>query len=415
MSGQYSASSCHLFRAPWVIPITSSVIRDGAVVVNHDAIIAVGSYSEISSSYPDIPVTECLGVILPALVNAHIHLDLSIYGPVKQESSESTMCDWISHLLQKRINSNYSAKEIKLAAQLVVQKQHESGVGLMLDITNSELGEFDSCPAEIETLFEMLGPSRSATQAAIGTISELAEDTVVTGHAPYSTTPELLSYIKERCKKQDSLFSMHLAENIDEALLLTDGSGCFAQFLMDRGVESDTYPIEAIDSDGVVGYLHKMGILDEKSICVHCIHLTQKEMKILADSGAHVCLCPGSNEFLYVGIASLEKLLDHNILPALGTDSITSNPFMSMWNEMAILRRNTPSVSAHTILSIATIGGARAMHREKDFGSLENGRTSSILHIQDSKYTGIENEELILEQIISKDGPDSIDWLSFPK
>ena len=412
MSALNSDLPCHLFRAPWIIPITSPVIKDGAVVMNRDIIVAVGSYSNISSRFPGIQVTECSGVIMPALVNAHIHLDLSIYGPVEQESSQSTMCDWISKLLKKRINSEFSEDEIIAAAETIAQKQYESGVGLMLNVTNSDLGTFDSCPARIESLLEILGPSKPATQTAITVIEKLPKTTRVTGHAPYSTTPELLSYIKERCKRNNSVFSIHLAENPDESLLLTNGSGCFAQFLKDRGADSDTFPIKDIDGNGVTGYLGEIAILDDKSICVHCVHLSEEEIVLIAESKAHVCLCPGSNDFLNVGTAPLEKLLDQKILPALGTDSITSNPAIDMWNEMSLLRRNHPSVSADTILSIATIGGAQAMHQEKDFGSLENGCTSSILHIQDSNYKGITKEELLVERLVSEGHPESIEWLT---
>jgi len=92
--------SPRIFRAPWVIPVTSAVLSDGAVVLDQDSIIAVGQYDDIVARFSDLPVTKCSGVILPALVNAHIHLDLSIYGPVPQESAESSMCDWISSLLK---------------------------------------------------------------------------------------------------------------------------------------------------------------------------------------------------------------------------------------------------------------------------------------------------------------------------
>jgi cytosine/adenosine deaminase-related metal-dependent hydrolase len=379
--------------------------------MNQDSIVEVGSYADVSCRFPDIPVTDCSGVLLPALVNAHIHLDLSVYGPVPQESSESTMCDWVSSLLKIRQEAGFSEHELKAAAEKIMQGQYESGVGLLLDIGNIKLGDFDSCSIERVSLLEMLGPSKAAEGATITAIEELPQGQAVTGHAPYSTTPELLRYIKKRCTAQDSLFSLHLAENPDESLLLTKAEGCFAQFLKDRGGLDATFPIPGIDSSGVVGYLQKSGILDEKTICVHCVHLTRDEMKIISNSQAHVCLCPGSNRFLSVGIAPLEEFLDLKILPALGTDSITSNPGLDMWAEMALLRKNHPIVSAETIFTIATLGGARALHREKDFGSLEKGRTSSILHIRGTQYEEAVTGAQLLDRLTSGGRPDSIDWL----
>jgi aminodeoxyfutalosine deaminase len=406
-----SNSPCRVLRAPWVVPVTAPVLHDGGVVINQHSIVAVGSYGDISCRFPDIPVTDCPGVLLPALVNAHIHLDLSVYGPVPQESGESTMCDWISSLLKIRQEAGCSELEIQSAAETAAHRQYESGVGLMLDIGNSKLDDFDSCPVEIVPLLEMLGPSQAAECATIAAIEELSPKQAVTGHAPYSTTPELLRYIKKRSNAQNTLFSLHLAENPDESQLLAHGEGCFAQFLKDRGGFDSSFPIPGIDSSGVVGYLQQLGIMDEKTICVHCVHLTREEMKIIGSSQAHVCLCPGSNRFLSVGTAPLEEFLDLNILPALGTDSITSNPGLDMWDEMALLRNNHPSVSADTILAIATLGGAMALHREKDFGSLEKGRTSSILHVCGTKYENAANGRQLLDQLTSGGRPDSIDWL----
>jgi aminodeoxyfutalosine deaminase len=404
-------SSWQLFRAPWVIPVTAPVLQDGAVVIDGKRIVAVGTYCELSSRFPDLSPVQCSGVLLPALVNCHIHLDLSIYGTVPPTPGDRTMCDWIRALLKKRQQSEYSDEELRAAAEKTATDQYISGVGLMLDIGNVDLGALNSCPAEVHSLFEMLGPSRVAQQAAIETIQAFPPGMPVTGHAPYSTTPELLRYIKNRCNEQGELFSLHLAENPDEALLLLKDEGCFPQFLKERGGRDDTFPIPGIDSSGVVGYLQSLGLFDKKTICVHCVHLTAQELEIITSSGAHICLCPGSNKFLGVGKAPLEQLLEHNILPALGTDSIASNPVLDMWLEMALLREEHPGVSPETVLAMATLGGAKAMHREDDYGSLEEGRQASLLHVQGKHYEEVADAEQLLDLLTSSGRPNSMSWL----
>ncbi len=406
-----SKPSTRIYRAPWVVPVTSPVLQDGAVVVDNKQIIAVGLFSDIVSHFPDIPVTKCSGVLLPALVNAHIHLELSVYGVVHPPSKSGNMCDWIKVLLQTRENSGFSIDEIRAAAKQMAQKQYDSGVGLMLDIGNIDLGKFNSCPAEIYFLYEMLGPSKSATQAAIETIDKLPLDKPVTGHAPYSTSPQLLQYVKNRCRNQKQIFSLHLAENVDEGLLLTKGEGCFSQFLKERGGSDSPFPIPGIDSSAVVGYLQQLGIIDSKTLCVHCVHLNDEEMKILADARAHVCLCPGSNKFLSVGTARLQALLDHDILPAIGTDSIASNPSLDMWQEMALLREDHPNVTPERILCMATSGGAIAMGRQNTYGSLEQGKTARFLHVQGKEYTKAVNAEQLLESLTIGGRPESVSWL----
>lgn len=411
MSLQSTSSTSTIYRAPWVVPISSAILRDGAVVVDDKRILAVGLYSDIAGRFQAVPVKTCSGVLLPALVNAHIHLELSVYGIVHPPSKHSTMCDWIKELLKTRETSKASIDEIVDAAQKTAQDQYESGVGLMLDIGNIDLGKFNFCPAEIHSLREMLGPSESATQAAIETIGKIPLEQSVTGHAPYSTSPKLLQYIKNRCRNNDQLFSLHLAENVDEGLLLEKGEGCFAKFLKERGGSDSPFPIPGIDSSAVVGYLQQLDIMDSKTLCVHCVHLNDEEIKILADTNVHVCLCPGSNKFLSVGKVRLQALIDQDILPAIGTDSIASNPELDMWQEMALLRKEHPDVAADRILSMATIAGAISMGRHTTYGSLEEGKTARFIHIEGAEYANAANAEQLLECLTTAGRPDSVSRL----
>jgi len=410
--GPDSNFACTIFRAPWVVPVSSPVLNDGAVVVGRNRIIAVGSYHELALRFPDLPSTFCQGILLPALVNAHIHLDLSVMGTVYPDSFDSTMCDWISVLLQKREAANFSQEEIEAAAAKTVSDQYASGVGLMLDIGNLSLQRRDSTSIEIISLLEMLGPSQAGQQAVIATLSDLADNLPVTAHSPYSTGPDLLKFIKRRCRRQETVFSFHLAENEDEALLLVQGEGCFAKFLKQRGAWDQTFPVQGIDSRRVVGYLEDLNILDDGTLCVHCVHLNDEEVKVLAGTGAHVCLCPGSNRFLGVGAAPLEKMLAAGILPALGTDSIASNTSLDLWQEMSILGQEHPRVDPASILAMATIGGAIALHREVDFGSLAPNRRATFLHVQGSEYAKAEDAEQLLECLTSCGRPESVTWVN---
>ena len=407
-----SKSSRQLFRAPWVIPITSPVLRDGAVVVDGERIVAVGPYSELSSCFPELAQTQCPGILLPALVNCHIHLDLSIYGTVPLDQEDPSMCAWISALLKKRHESGCSQEEIRSAAAAVARDQYASGVGLILDIGNMDLGGLDGGGVEIKSLFEVFGPCKEVQQATIESIQAFPHEMAVTGHSPYSTSPELLSYVKNRCNEQGEIFSLHLAENLDEFLLLQRGEGCFPQFLKQRGRWDGTFPIPEFDNSGVAGYLQRLGVLDGKTICVHCVHLSAREMAILKETGASVCLCPGSNTFLGVGRVPLGQLLEHGLLPALGTDSIASNPVLDMWREMSLLREDHPAVTPGSVLAMATLGGAKAMHRESDYGSLEEGRAFRILHVEGSNYGDVDDPEKLLDILTSSGRPESINWLS---
>ena len=87
-------------------------------------------------------------------------------------------------------------------------------------------------------------------------------------------------------------------------------------------------------------------------------------MDLLAETKSKVCLCPGSNRYLGAGTAPVENYLRRGILPALGTDSLTSNPVLSLWREMRLLAEEHPAVDPADILRMATLGGAEALGLE---------------------------------------------------
>ncbi len=398
-----------IYRAIWVVPVTSPVIADGAVLVSDGRIQDIGSWQDIKRKYPGIPVRENADVLMPGLVNAHMHLELSVFGATEPVNKESSMCNWIRALLKKRMAAPNTEAEILAAAELAAVDQYESGVVLLLDTGNTQLPEFSpfTKTPEIVSLLEMLGPSKKATQMAIEALAAIPADCAVTGHAPYSTAPELLQYIKKRSRAKNTIFSLHVAENPDEALLLLQGKGCFVDFLREREAFDGTFPIAK--SKSVIEYLYDSNLLDANTLCVHCVHIDNNEIAILGQSKSHICLCPKSNDFLNVGEAPLYKFLDHGILPCLGTDSIASNPVPDMWQEMALLSQKYPGVDAETILLMATLGGAKAMQREFDYGSLKKGHSANFLVIQDKNLNYVRNERELLRTLTLMGRPATIE------
>lgn len=260
MSSPIDYSTAIIIQAPWLIPITSPVIADGAVLIQGNRIHAIGTSQNIHKDYPTIPVRRYHGVLMPGLVNAHMHLELSIFGTVEPENENNNMCDWISALLKKRMAATFSEGEIFAAAEKLAYDQYASGVVLLLDIGNSSLPDFAGNGPEIYSLLEMLGPTKDATSHATLVLDTLSADIHVTGHAPYSTSPQLLELLKKRSRQQNGIFSLHVAENIDESLFLLDGCGCFHDFLNDRDALDGTFPLLKNEQVSVLDYLNKKGI-----------------------------------------------------------------------------------------------------------------------------------------------------------
>lgn len=393
--------------------ISSPVIRDGAVAVGNGRILAVGSSSSLRAQFADARIENCQGVLLPGLVNAHIHLELSAYHHVPRPTPEETFCDWIRSLLQLRQDGGIEAEEVARAARNMLQQQHDAGVLLLLDIGNilPSFPATNSPAVYLSFLLELLGPTSKAEEQVLVKIASLPDSVAATPHAPYSTTAGIMMALKQRADRLRHIFSLHVAESADEIELLQSGQGCFRSFLEERGAWENIFPCPGMDGRGAVEYLEHLGLLDANLLCVHCVHVSEKEVQMLAAHGCKVCLCPGSNRFLGVGVAPLEMMLAHRLLPALGTDSIASNEELDLWREMQILREDHPGVAPAVVLAMATLGGAEAMGYEEEFGALAPGRKSILLNVDSPVLQGVGNGDQLLDTLTGGGRPEKICWI----
>jgi len=412
--GAASGSTVSLYLAPWVAPISLPLIHDGAVAVEKGRILAVGGASSLRTQFAGARVESCPGVLLPGLVNAHVHLELSAYHQIPRPTGEQSFCDWIRALLQVRKNGEPDPGQIARAARQMFDEQHHAGTSLLLDIGNGipSLPAVESPSMESAFLLELLGPDARAEEQVLARIANLSDSVAVTAHAPYSTTAGIMTVLKKRADRLAHVFSLHVAESRDEVELLQSGRGCFRGFLEERGVWDGRFPRPGMESAGVVGYLSDLGLLDTNLLCVHCVQVNEAELRMLAERGCKVCLCPGSNRFLGVGVAPLEMMLRYGLFPAIGTDSLASNEELDLWREMRILREDHPGVPPARVLAMATLGGAQALGREQDFGSLSPGRKARLLHADSAALQGAKDAGQILEILTGGGRPDRLQWMN---
>ncbi len=399
-----------LYSAPWVLPIVKPAIQDGAIAVKAGRIEAVGTVAEIRAGFSDREEIRCRGVLMPGLVNAHIHLELSHLTAVQRPAAGRKMCDWIEDLLRSRGESGLTVSERELYRQQALHNQHRSGVVLLADIGNEPQPPQHGLP--VVFLFrEFLAPTGQATAAAKALLSKLPDSVAATAHAPYSTSPELLRVLKKRTTRLGQVFSLHVAESPEEIEFLRSATGSFRDFLERRGAWDETFSDNGDDLEGTVMYLRRLGLLDSRTLCVHCVHITENEIRLLANSGAHICLCPGSNRFLRVGKAPVQHMLRHGLLPALGTDSIASNETLDLWREMGILRADHPGIDPGKILEMATLGGAVALQCADDFGSLSPGRKAVLLEVHPQRLGRVVSESELVDILTLNGRPQMVSWI----
>lgn len=398
----------------WVFPISRQVIADGSVVVADGRIVDVGVRREILAKYPGADELCCPGILLPGLINAHIHLELSHFRDIPAPLPHHTFTDWIAGLLARRASDNTSPEERLAAISALLQDQHASGVVLVADTGNVYLAELDKAAEgwpEIRRMLEYLGPDRQGDEAARQAIDRLNGHVAVTGHAPYSTGPELLQYIKDRCRRLQQIFSIHTAENSAELQFLHLRTGLFRDFLEKRNRWDGSFAHQEESYSGTIDYYNRLGLLDDRTLMIHCVHVSVPELQLAAMRGAHICLCPGSNRFLKVGTAPVKHMIEAGILPALGTDSYASNPSIDLWREMQLLAGDHPDLPPEQILAMATLGGAQALHVEQDYGSIEPGRRGRFLHISSPALLQCRTATALMLELVTGGRPAEISWV----
>lgn len=379
-----------VYTADFVLPVSSRLIRDGAVRVEKGRIAACGPRAELLAGLEDDVELRALGhaAVIPGLVNAHGHIELSWMGQAPPEGGDYT--GWIRRFLELRESEDEAAA--REAAEREIEAMGARGVVAVGDVANRtwvapllarsplhavvfhELLGFRAADAErllreaVERLEAMEGDPDLA--AAAGRVRP-----VLTPHAPHTVSTPLLRALGGRAVASGDPLSIHVAESADEVAMLEDGSGPLPGLLRERDVWDEGWTAPGQDP---LEFIDRHGLLTPKTLVVHAVHLSQENHSRLQVRGATVVTCPRSNARLGVGQAAVGKLLGEGIPVALGTDSLASAPDLDLLAEMAALRELHGDVPPAAILRMATLTGAAALGLDGELGSIEPGKSARL-------------------------------------
>ncbi len=407
--------SSTIHRAAWLVPLISPPIRDGAVRCEGGRIAEVGSYAQLDDGAARV-VEHDSAILCPALINGHSHLELSHLAALGRENGyfpPGAITAWIKELLAAREAGGASIDPLA-AAHRAALAMKASGIIATADIGNYQTSGLLAEESGLIRLFflEFLGLAADAARLACVRLYGQADGSFCTVHAPYSCHPDLIQAVKARARARGQLFPIHVAESEAEMEFLRSGGGPFYDFLQARvgnpssseknGWRSSFVP----PGGGAVDYLEQLGVLDEKTLLVHAIHLRDEEIDLVAKRRAKVCLCPGSNRFLGVGKAKVARMLAAGLTPALGTDSLASNPQLDLWREMQILREEHPGLAPEAVFAMATRGGAEALGL-KEFGALAPGKKAVFLSVTPDGEVGNNPCEYLTTSVT----PGQVGWV----
>lgn len=365
-----------------------------SVAIRQGKIIALGPGNELKDCRAKKVISVPHGLVMPGLINCHTHETLT-----RGICEDLVLKDWLEQICFP-LDAAYTAEIMAASAAMNQLEMIKSGTTTFVDIYRHPF----ACAEVLEKsgLRGILSPQVIDEPQGVGETLESnlalfeawhgkAEGRVMVWfglHALYSNYLESYSRVKEMARQKGVGLHTHLAETAYEVQLCRGKYGL-----------------------SPVALLNNIGVLDNRTLCAHCVHLSDEDLAILADTQTGVVYNPSSNMKIASGIAPIDRLLAAKGVVALGTDSNLSNNNLDMFEEMrtgGMLQKlstgDAKVLSCLELLEMATINGARALGLDEEIGSVAVGKKADLIIVDFSEphlwpiFTGDLNN--ILEQLV---------------
>ncbi|HEV3145839.1 MAG TPA: amidohydrolase family protein, partial [Gemmataceae bacterium] len=374
-----------VITARWLFPIAQPPLENGLLVIDGERIAAI---LPPGSRKADLDLGNC--AILPGLVNAHTHLDLSGMRGVAPPSAD--FIDWLKQVIAFR--KERSPAQVTGDIRAGLAESLRSGTTLLGDISANGQSWRDLAEAPLRSVVfqEMIGLTKRRAAEAVLEFRAWREAFPqrpncrpgLSPHAPYSVRFSLFLY----AATSSVPVSVHLAESKAEMDLLFARQGPFVEFLQELGA----WDAEGL-SDGPDHVLQTMTGVDPV-LFIHCNYLWPN---IPFPPNGSIVYCPRTHAAFGHPLHPFRDFLARGIRVALGTDSLASNPDLSILNEMRFLHQQHPDLSGEVILRMATLSGAEALGWANECGSLESGKSADFVVLPLEDREAEDAHELWLE------------------
>jgi cytosine/adenosine deaminase-related metal-dependent hydrolase len=388
--------SLQAYHASWIVPIVAPPIRDGWVATDRGRVVAFGrrqgedvgpTDSNRAGAHQDVDLGSV--AVMPGLVNAHTHLELSwMRGLVL---GQKRFPDWIRSVIAERRKGPVEGDAaLRQAIREAIDECRRCGIVMVGDVANTGMTVEPLAASDLHAVIfrELIGFKSDGGAALVDeAVAELAGHSrspnvrlTLAAHAPYSVSPPLFRAIKAAVARDSrARSSVHLGESLEELAFLERGGGPWRTLLEDVGVWDATWVAPACDP---VEYLDRMGVLDDRLLCVHGVHLNTAALGRLARRGATIVTCPRGNRLTGAGSPPVRAFYDAGLRVAVGTDSLASVPDLNVFSELAELHQLAPEVPARMLLESATWQGARALDWADEFGTIEAGKRAALIAVE---------------------------------
>jgi aminodeoxyfutalosine deaminase len=375
-------------HADAVVTGDAETLRDGAVVLDADGTFAdVGPASELLPRHGGIAVERVHGVVLPGLVNAHTHLELSaLRGRVPGGAG---FVPWVEQLIGVR--AEFVPEQDTRAVEDAVQELDDCGTAAVGEVTNTLAAvRMLASRGIVGCVFhEVFGVEKEPLERRVDALPRTVEEQVGSWpsrelayspavHTLYTTHPDVVRRILRDVRDRGQRTSVHLAEHAAERRFLEHGDGPIPEWFEARlKLRRD---LLEWPGESPVAFADELGALGPHVLAVHLTDARAEELELVARRGNPVVFCPRSNLFIETRLPPLLAARAAGLLPALGTDSLASNASIDVLAEARALWDRFPTVPATELVRMATWEGARALGRE-DVGRIARGARAGLVAI----------------------------------
>jgi len=317
------------------------------------------------------------GIVMPGLVNAHTHLPMVLFRGLADDMPLAT---WLSEFIFPAEQRHLTAQSVRAATRLACAEMLLSGTTTCCDgyfFEDQVAAALSDCGMRAvagQGIIDLPAPGVSDPARNVAHGAAFLDRWQSPGlnvrpslfcHAPYTCASQTIQAAKATADRRGALLQIHVAETRGEA-----------EQIREAGQMSP------------VAYLNSLGVLDQRSLLIHCVWVDDADVEIIAGSGAAVVHCPQSNMKLASGVSPLPNFLSAGIPTGLGTDGCASNNNLDLFAEMdtaaklhKVYRADPTAAGAAAVFKMATIGGARALGMDHLTGSLEPGKSADLVVI----------------------------------
>jgi 5-methylthioadenosine/S-adenosylhomocysteine deaminase len=371
------------------------VIKGKSMFLSNRKILAIGEKSEIRQNFGSwelrLDASNCLAI--PGFVNNHTHIAMALLRGVAEDLP---LFNWLRDKIWP-IEARLTPQQIEIGATLGAVEALLSGTTTVN--TNYIYNRDGSEASALNTIgmraFVSHGIFDWTAEMGLRATMDLCSTfhgvddgrirVVTSPHSPYSCSPNLLKEIEvlrkrlneKYGKKYPVLSTVHVAESEAEATEIRS-----------------RYGVNTVK--GVADYLDSLEVLNEETVCAHCVHLTKEDYSAFRKTRASIASCPISNLKVGAGVADLPKAISEGITVSLGTDGPASNNALDMFETMKMasllakgLKGDTTRLGAKECFQIATDGGARSLHMEGEIGSLVKGARADLVLVDLSNISAL--------------------------